>query len=1206
MVGEILRFELRQQLRAPLFWVVALAFALLAFMFVTTDAVSIGGGMGNVHRNAPIVIIRLLTVFSVLSMFLVTMFVAGAILRDFNQRSAEMLFATPVSKGAYLGGRFGAGFLVALAVMVVTAFGLFIGTFMPWLEAARLGPTSIAAYLWTFGIIVIPDMLLISAFLFLIASLTRSMLATYIGIIAFFVLQTIAGTLLGDITHHTAASLLDPFGLHTISLAVRYWSVAQQNTQLPELSGLLLANRALWLAVAIGLLALNWKLFRPDSEGLRWRRRKRAAAAAAAATPAVGAASQPLSLPEVAMRDDLGAHWTQFTASARRYTTSVLRGVPFLIMLVCGLANLTGTLALSGTIYGTPVYPVTHTMLRTISGSFEWLMWIILIFYAGELIWRERSLRTSEVSDAMPSPNWVALASKLTALVAVIFTFLAIGAVWCMGWQLAHGYTHLEPLLYVKGLALDAIPLVLVAVMAVFLQVLANNKFLGYLLIILVLAGNLTLALMHHESNMYSYAGAPGVPYSDLNGFGHFWVGALWFYGYWGWFALGLLVATALLWVRGTGHTWAARRREVRARFTMPAKVTLAIAVTGFVLFGGWIFYNTNVLNEYLPSDQGKQRVADYEKAYARYKDLPQPRITDVTADVDIYPGQRRLHIKGHYTLVNKHDVPIDTLHMRLDAFRPTTHLTLDSLSMPPHSIVTQDKVQGVTIYKLDTPLQPGQSMAFDFEETYAPQGFTNGTGETFLVHNGSFIHNTGVFPQFGYDWNRKLSSRSDRRKYGLDPDAPRMPPLSDKPADRANTYISHDADWINFATTVCTAGDQIAIAPGHLTRKWTTGNGRACFHYKMDQPMLNFFTYVSARYAVKQETWDGVDISVYYNAEHEWNVGRMIDAVKTSLDYYNSQYTPYQFDQLRILEFPRYASFAQSFANTIPFSESIGFIADLRDKDDIDYVTEVTAHEVAHQWWAHRVIGADMQGATMLSESLAQYSSLMVMQHLYGKDKMRKFLKYELDSYLRGRTMERNKENPLAKVEGQSYIRYRKGSMIFYALQDYIGESTLNAVLKQFLIDKGFQQPPYTNSLQFMAALSKAAGPRWKSVLDDWFWKITLYDDRVISATAKESPAGGWDVTLKVHTGKTHADGEGHETAAKFDLPVDIGVFAKAASGDQDDAKVLYLAKRKVGDGDQTITLHVDDKPYEVGIDPYNKLIDRVSSDNRMAVTLQ
>src|SRR3546814_8282243 len=121
-----------------------------------------------------------------------------------------------------------------------------------------------------------------------------------------------------------------------------------------------------------------------------------------------------------------------------------------------------------------------------------------------------------------------------------------------------------------------------------------------------------------------------------------------------------------------------------------------------------------------------------------------------------------------------------------------------------------------------------------------------------------------------------------------------------------------------------------------------------------------------------------------------------MIESAKKSLDYYTREFSPYQFRQLRILEFPSYAQFAQAFAGTVPYSESIGFIADLRDEDDIDYVFYVTAHEVAHQWWAHQVVGANVQGATMLSESLAQYSALMGLEDESGPRERGNFLRDE------------------------------------------------------------------------------------------------------------------------------------------------------------------------------------------------------------------
>lgn len=1194
MFFEIFRFEWRQQLRSPLFWIVAAVFGALAFMLTSTDVVAIGGATGNVMRNAPMVTVRLLSILSVFSIFLVTLFVASAALRDFDLRTSELMFTTPVSRGAYLGGRFAAGYLACLAILLVCELGMLLGGLMPWVEQARLGPLHASGYLWALGVMAAPSMLFIAGLLFLLATTTRSLLATYLGVIVYFGLQVLAGMLTRDVNNHVLAAMLDPFGGRTLGIVTRYWTANELNHDLPKLQGLLLFNRLLWGGLGLALLGTAFALFRTNREGLqRPQRKKRAEPPMLRPQTTTITATAPATL-----HDNLRARLQQLRAQFAFDTTFVLRGVPFLIMLILALVNMVAILALSGQLYGTAIYPVTHRMLETVQGGFQVMLFIIITFYAGELVWRERSAGVAEVSDAFPTPDWIPLTAKLLALFAVIGVFTLVGGAIAMGWQLAHGYTHLEPGLYLGTLVLDAVPYLLLAVLAVFLQVLSNNKFLGYLLTIVWLVASLIgFGLLHWDDHLYNYGSAPATPYSDLNGFGHFLPAALWFYGYWTCLAVAMMVAAALFWVRGTGQTWRERQREAGARLRGPMRITLAIALLAFAGSGAWIFDNTHVLNSYHDSQQQVEQQASYEKKYAKYRDLAQPRITAVQADVDIYPTQRRLHLSVHMTLVNKHDAPINELHVNTDTDFTTR------LRFAPHDTVMADHTLGYAIYRLKTPLAPGASMPFDVTMDYDPKGFTNEPEGKFLAHNGTFFNST-VLPRFGYQSDYQLTDRNTRRRQGLKADVPRMPVLGDEKA-RANTYISNDSDWIHFDTTIATADDQIAMAPGYLQKEWRA-NGRHYFHYTMDKPILDFFSWVSGRYAVKKDNWHGIAIEVYYNPDHAWNVDDMIRGVKDSLAYYEAHYTPYQFRQVRILEFPNTdGSFAQSFANTIPFSESVGFIADLRDPSKINYPYYITAHEVAHQWWAHQVIGANMQGSTLLSESLAQYSSLMVMKQRYGKDQMRRFLKYELDNYLASRAGEKVQEEPLAKVEkNQTYIHYQKASLIFYALQDYIGEDTLDGILKQFLLDKGFQQPPYTTSAEFIDDLKRGTDPKWHAMIDDFFWKITLFDNRITDATARKLPDGRYQVTLKVYAGKSYVDGEGKPVEANPDLPVDIGVFA-ASPGKGLDGKPLYLEKRVLPKGASTVTVVVDGKPAEAGVDPYNTLIDRVPSDNRRAVTI-
>ncbi|MDQ3606799.1 MAG: hypothetical protein M3418_11535, partial [Gemmatimonadota bacterium] len=425
-------------------------------------------------------------------------------------------------------------------------------------------------------------------------------------------------------------------------------------------------------------------------------------------------------------------------------------------------------------------------------------------------------------------------------------------------------------------------------------------------------------------------------------------------------------------------------------------------------------------------------------------------------------------------------------------------------------------------------------------------------------------------------------------------------------PQGRMNHYISKDADWIDFEAVVSTSPDQIALAPGYLQREWTE-RGRRYFHYRMDAPILNFYAFLSARYVVERDQWQAPDgrevaIEIYHHPGHEYNVQRMIDAVKKSLDYFTREFGPYQHRQVRILEFPRYASFAQSFPNTIPYSESIGFIARLDDETDVDFPFYVTAHEVAHQWWAHQVIGADVQGATLLSETLSQYAALMVMEKEYGRQQIGKFLRYEMDRYFAGRSTERKKEPTLLLDEGQGYVHYRKGSVAMYALRDYIGEERLNAAIRGFLDEYRFAGPPYPTSLDFYRHLQAVTPDSLRYVLRDLFETITIYDNRARAATARRLPDGRWEVVLTVEAGKLRADSLGNERPIQMRDLVDLGVFGPAEKGEKLGAP-LYMAKHRIANGRSRIRLIVPSEPARAGIDPLHKLIDRLPDDNTVAV---
>jgi len=1192
MFREFFTFELGTQLRQPLLWVCAFLFGALAFGATTTDAIQVGGSIGNVNRNAPLVVAQLLSVFSLMSMFVVTIFIAGTVLRDSEVGISDMLFATPMKKRDYLAGRFVAGLVACLFIFAIIVGGMMLGPLMPWVDAQRFGPFAGAAYLWSLAVIVVPNLLFIGALLMLLAATTRSILMVYVGVLAFFVLWIVAGSFTSNIDNEWIAVLTDPFGVRALGRATRYFSTAEANAGLPDFGGYILANRLLWAGVALVLFGLTLKLFKPQRAGTGKRLFGKAKAVAASA-PAPG----HLALPRTAPRFTAATRWTQCWHIFAFDAAAVFRSVPFLVMLLIGVLNLVGSSSQMDQIFGTGVYPMTHLMVEILNGSFTFLLLIIVTFYAGELIFKERQVKIADVVDAMPVPNWAPLVAKSLALIGVVLAFLATGILAAIAIQLFRGGAPVELALYAKGMLISSVPFILMGLIAIVLQVVTNNKFVGYGLMIVLMVSTVVTGVMHLDHNLYNIAGLPRTPYSDMNGYGHFIAGWAWFALYWTLFVVAALIVAQAFWVRGLSLGWRTRVRTAGRRLKSGAGVALAACGIAFAGVGAWIFHNTNTLARYEAGDVAMDKQAQYEKTYRKYKDLPHAKITEVRADVDIYPEQRRVAIRGHYVLENKTGQPLDTLRLQLN---PDVVTTLSGL--PAYTVELDDKDFGFRIVRLAQPIAPGARLPLDFSVDVRRPGFTNGGTPDTINLNGTFFNNRAFFPVIGYQSDFELTDRNERRKRGLG-EPERMAKLEDQAA-RANTMFGADGDWIDFETTVSTSGSQIALAPGYLQKTWKE-NGRNYYHYKMDRKMMPFFAYLSADWQVKKGEWHGIPIEVYHDRKHAYNVDRMIVATQKALDYFTTRFTPYQHKQVRILEFPNYQAFAQSFANTIPFSESIGFIADLRDKEDLDYVFYVTAHEMAHQWWGHQVTAANVQGASMLIESLAQYSALMVMEKEYGRHQMRRFLRYELDRYLRSRGGERIEELPLMRVENQDYIHYRKGSLVFYRLRDEIGEEALNRALKRFLVDKGYQESPFTTSAELLDYIRAEAPQAKHALIADLFEKIVFYDNRVLEASAKKRSDGQWDVTMKLHLAKMEADGKGKETPRTYDEPVEIGVFARAKGAKEADEKVLLLDKRALSGENPVVTVTVKEQPFEVGVDPYNKMIDRVSRDNRKEVAI-
>ena len=1188
MFKSFLRSELKYTLKQPMVYLFFLIVFILSFAATSSDNVTIGGSIGNVKRNAPHIISVFTSTLTIFGLLFAAAFFNNAALRDFKYNFHEILFATPIEKFGYFFGRFTG----ALIISTIPILGVFIGislgsTLSPlfgWISEDRFGTIQIQSFISNYFVFVLPNMFISGVIIYGLAQRFKNSVVSFVGALIIIVAYSVSGELVSDLENEKLAALADIFGIRTYGIISKYYTSVEKNSINPSYSGLMLFNRLIWLSLSLVILITSYFNFsfvkRKTGRLIKVKTSK---------------ADTKINLPIPAISKKKESLGTQFLTFFSINFKNIYRHVTFKILFLFSFILLLTDLISGYEYFGLKSYPLTYRMTDSISGTYLFVM-IILVFFSGELIWRDRDEKINEVIDSTPHNSMISLLSKtisLFSLTIILHIFFVICAVL---FQVIKGFSDIHLSVYFWDFIYRAMPIYLLfCTSSIAVQVIVNNKYFGYLIsVVLILVLDIILLLADIGSNMLSFGSTPFMIYSDMNGFGPSEKGVFWFNLYWIFTGLTLLIFSSNLWDRGTNNRFKDRFKFQKENLSKKVIVPSAFIGICWLLITGYVYYNSQILNPYKKSKELEKIAVEYENKYKKYKSLPLPKIINAEYKIDLYPYQKKVAVLAEIMMTNAKNIEIDTIIVG------TRKTWKEKITFEGARLLSEDKKHNVQFYLFDPPLKLGDTINAVIENKFETKGFSNSGESTGIVKNGTFLNNYEILPSLGYSGEKELSDRNKRKKYKLPPKE-RMPKLkSNCKDDCTKNYLTQGlSDFINVETIISTSKDQIAIAPGSLIDKWDENN-RNYFKYKVDHPSQNFYSFISADYKVERKKWNDVDIEIYYDKKHSININKMVSAVERSLEYYTKNFGPYTHKQCRIIEFPRFSTFAQAFPGTMPYSEAFGFVIDLEDEEKNNVVDAVIAHEIAHQWWAHQLVGANMQGATLLSESFSEYSSLMTMKNISKTPMaMREFIKYDHDRYLRGRSGEVEKELPLFKVENQSYIHYGKGSVILYALQDYIGEDKVNEALKEFL-DKYKYSNYYPTSLDFLNVLEKKVPDSLKYLIDDWFKEITIYDNRIKSAEAKELENGKYDITLEIESKKIKADSIGNEKSVPLDEWVDIGFFT-----DKDEKELIGQKRIKIAQNKTNISFQLDSLPLKAAIDPRHLLIDKVYSDNIRTVNL-
>ncbi len=1187
MLLNVARFEFRYLLRNPLLWLTTAAILAMFFLGASVEGFDLGNE-GGLLKNAAYATLRNYVIVSVFLMFVTTSFVANAVLRDDETGFGPIIRSTGITRLEYVMGRFAGAFAVSAACLLVVPLAGIVGSLMPWAPAEQLGPIRLSDYVYGYFLVGLPNLFVHAAVFFALATITRSMMATYLGVVffisSFFVSDGFPG--------NDAIAVVEPFAGRALKNVVRYWTVAERNVNLPELAGPFLYNRLLWVGVAIGCVIFASVIYRFADQGMTKRERKRLKLTQPVEDSERVVQAAPLPSPEHGAR----AYRVLLLMRTRFEFTQVLLSPAIVVLMAWGLFTTFSVLTSRDT-PGRPTFPTTLTLIPNIQEAFAQLLIVIAIYYAGELVWRERDRRVHEIIDATPLPTWAYVVPKTLAMALVLLAIILVNFAAAVVYQLLSGYTDVELgkylLWYVLPATWDAL---LIAALAIFVQALSPHKTVGWAVMIVFIVWQMINSYIDH--NLLNYGAIPGMPLSDMNGAGTFWKGAWAVRFYWGAFAILLLLGAHLLWRRGTEVRLRPRIAAARRRLTGSAGLVAGAALMVFAIAGAYAFYNINVLNGYRSPLANGRRQAELEKKYYwKYRNLPQPTVANTRLVIDLYPEELRVVTKGRYVLRNLTAASISDVHVRL--LEDDLELTMSGISGA--QLTTDDRELNYQIYRLNSPMRPGDERELIFETLRWHRGFRNGPPNTRLVENGTFLSNDELAPVIGMTRDGTLEDPKAREFFGLPKRGMRAKvenvSATAKPADHGG--------WVTADITVSTTAEQTPIAPGKKVSDLVR-DGRRIARFVSTAPIRDKFSVQSARYAERHRQHNGVDLAIYYHPPHSVNVARMLDALAASLDYYQASFGPYQFDHVRILEFPGYTNNAQAFAGTIPYSETYGFIADFSDPKTLDHVTGTTAHELSHQYWPQQVYPADMEGSLLLVEGLANYSAMMMLKKMRGENELRGGLKYLRAGYLGGRAGWGPAGEPsLIRVETENWVTYNKAPLALFLIQERLGEDAMNRALRRYVEHYKFKGAPYPRSVDLVAALrAEAKTEEVQNLITDLFERVILYDLKVTAPTAVRRADGKWDVTVPIEAKKLAVDARGDETETKFVERIEVGLFTAEPGTDAFDEKsVIVVELQPIRAGAQVVKFVTDRKPTHAGIDPYNYYIDRNAGDNVLPI---
>lgn len=1061
MLRHLILFEWKFYSRKISFYVMLLSF----FGFGILIGTSAGIAFPNIKYNSPYAINFILGLFSLVSLFPIVIMASQSLLREKDNHFEQILYATPISSRNYFISRFLLVFGVAVLTFLLFLFSYILGHLMANNNSEKWGTFHLSYYLNSFFVIVLPNIFLCTVIICCTAWFSKNKMFIYLSGLGIYVLYMvgsifsnsplIAGASPASDGAMNLSAKLDPFGMAAFFEQTRYWTAVQRNTTVLHLSGNLLFNRIAFILLSFALLFTAYKLFQFKVSSKKKNK----------VTGKNELADRTHIYTKTATNSKGKGYFISTILSFIKIDLqSTIKSIPFVLLIGITLFMVGMEMygAIEGGIRMPQFFVTTALMVNTILSTIPILLLLAMLFYGSELVWKSKSINFVSIENSTPFSNTALFISKCITvfIISLILIFFCIipGVIF----QVLYQYPIINWSAYLSLFYFIGLPASLCGLCIIAFQYIIKSKYiaLSVAAVFLVLTNSSLGQAFGFSHPLTRFANFLPDVFSDINGFGYFPKAFIIKMVYSFSFAI-LLSVLAVLFLN----------KSVSKAKLKPFYI-LILPFAAMLLSGIYIDTKSDAVSNKTQINWQQQ----YEEKYKSYKNKPQPSITDVKTSIDLFPEENGYKVHGTYIIVNNTQSIISEI-----LINTRNEITWNSIASSQLILTKKDDEFGQYLFKTKQALLPNDSISISFDFEYKIEPLNGHQSFNAIVENGAFMRISNYFPTVGYNADNEIEDKQERKKRKM----PLFDVLAKVDAPLANPY---NYEFINFEAIVSTSAEQMAISVGELVTQYTKSN-RNYFHYKVQKIPFRFAV-SSAKYSIKKSNYNDIAIEIMYEPKHNQNITHLIDRIKKTLQYSETNFGKYPY---KIIRFTEISSFTKGFAaSAYPatiFINEKQFHLNLSQGEGEDIINELAGHELSHQWWGNAQLKPDYrEGAGVMTETLAQYTQLMLYKNELGKIKMLDMVNLHKTLYDSEKAF--SGEEPLyTSNPSNANMIYNKGLVKMYELYLLIGEEKINLALKNLLAKHKFPLQPAT-TLDLISELKTVSEVSKHKGLDDLFKK--------------------------------------------------------------------------------------------------------------------